>query len=82
MLIVEVDGEHHHTEQGRIRDQRRDRYLAEKGYTVLRIPGYQVLRDPVGVRRQIETAIDDRMLQLCPLTPAPLPQQAEGEGRQ
>ena len=59
-LIIEVDGEHHQTEEGRRHDQRRDRYLAERGYKVLRIPGYEVLHDPAGVRRQIETAIDQR----------------------
>ena len=33
-LIVEVDGEHHQTDEGRERDKRRDRYLAEQGYTL------------------------------------------------
>ena len=79
-LIVEVDGEHHHTAEGRERDERRDWYLAESGYTLLRIPGYQVLRDPAGVRQLIEQAIDERKEHFGPLTPAPLPQQAEGEG--
>ena len=41
-LIVEVDGERHQTDKGRERDIRRDRYLSEQGYTLLRIPGYQV----------------------------------------
>ncbi len=41
-------------------DQRRDRYLAELGYHVVRIPGYEVLQNPVAVRRQIEQAIDVR----------------------
>ncbi len=72
-LIVEVDGEHHQTEEGRERDERRDRYLAERGYTLLRIPGYQVLRDPAGVRCLIETAIDERIEHLGPLTPGPSP---------
>ena len=72
-LIVEVDGEHHQTEEGREHDDRRDRYLVEKGYTVVRMPGYQVLRDTTGVRHLIETAIDQRLKQFGPLTPDPSP---------
>ena len=41
-LIIEVDGQHHQTEEGRQRDERRDRHLVELGYALLRIPGYQV----------------------------------------
>ena len=59
-LIVEVDGEHHFQKQGRQRDQRRERYLGELGYEVLRIPGYEVLRDPLAARKQIEHAIERR----------------------
>ena len=59
-LIVEVDGEHHFQEQGRQRDQRRDRYLGDLGYEVLRIPGYELLRDPLGARERIENAIERR----------------------
>ena len=59
-LIVEVDGEYHVQEQGRQRDQRRDRYLGDLGYEVLRIPGYEVLRDPLEARKQIEHAIERR----------------------
>jgi hypothetical protein len=40
---------------------------------VLRIPGYQILRDPAGVRCLIETAIDQRVEKLGPLTPDPSP---------
>ena len=60
-LVIEVDGDHHQTDEGRRRDQRRDQFLAQLGYQVLRIPGYEVLRDAAGVRQQIETAIDNRI---------------------
>ena len=56
-LIVEVDGETLFTEKGKQQDQRRDHYLRELGYEVLRIPGYDVLRDPLEVRERIESAI-------------------------
>jgi len=59
-LIVEVDGEPHFQEEGKRRDQRRDRYLGKLGYKVLRIPGYDVLRDPIGTRERIEKAIERR----------------------
>ena len=72
-LIVEIDGEHHQTEEGRAGDERRDRYLAERGYALLRIPGYLVLRDAAGVRCLIEKAIDERVEHLGPLTPSPSP---------
>ena len=72
-LIIEVDGEHHQTEEGRERDARRDQDLAEKGFAVLRIPGYEVLRDPAAARCLIENAIDARIEHLGPLTPSPSP---------
>ena len=57
-LVVEVDGEHHHTETGRQYDRVRDQFLAEQGYTVLRIPGFDVERDPRAVVELVEEAID------------------------
>ena len=60
-LIIEVDGEHHQTDEGRQHDQRRGRHFGERGFKVLRIPGYEVLRNAAAVRRQIEQAIDERL---------------------
>jgi very-short-patch-repair endonuclease len=60
-LVIEVDGHDHQTDEGLQHDQRRDQFLAQSGYHVLRIPGYEVLRDAAGVRRQIEAAIDNRI---------------------
>ncbi len=60
-LIIEVDGEHHQTDEGCQHDQHRDQYLAEQGYQVVRIPGYEVLRDAAAARRRIEQAIDERV---------------------
>ena len=72
-LILEVDGEHHFREQGRQRDRRRDQYLGDHGFEVLRIRGYEVLRDPLGVRQRIEDAIERRRGAQSPLTPSPSP---------
>ena len=60
-LIIEVDGEHHQTDEGRQHDQRRDQFLAEQGYDVVRIPGYEVVWNAAAVRRRVEQAIDDRL---------------------
>ncbi len=38
-LIIVVDGSRHFTEEERRYDMRRDQYLREEGYIVLRIPG-------------------------------------------
>ena len=59
-LIVEVDGEHHFTDEGLSRDRTRDRYLVELGYEVLRIRGYDVAQDPESVRARIVAAIAGR----------------------
>ena len=72
-LVIEIDGEHHQTDEGKAHDAARDRFLSDLGYEVLRIPGYQVKRDPAAVRGQIESAIDDRLDSLGSLTPSPFP---------
>ena len=56
-LIVEVDGDHHFTAGGAAHDQRRDQYLRQLGYGVLRIPGYEILRDGFEVRQRIVEAM-------------------------
>ena len=40
-MIVEVDGEHHMTREGRTFDT----FLSEQGYHVIRIPGYELIRE-------------------------------------
>jgi very-short-patch-repair endonuclease len=51
------DGKHHFTDAGISADRERDRYLGRLGYKVLRVPGYEILRDPDLVRRKIGEAI-------------------------
>ena len=58
-LIVEVDGKDHLTPLGESRDQRRDKYLKENGYRVLRIPGYQVVKNPAKVMEIIRTVVQE-----------------------
>jgi len=56
-LIVEIDGKGHLTPQGQIHDQRRDKFLAERGFRVLRIPGYQVVKNLPKVIELVQEAI-------------------------
>jgi very-short-patch-repair endonuclease len=58
-LVIEVDGEHHFTKEGRKHDERRDQFLRERGYRVLRINGYEVMRDLKRVNHSIEFSIDE-----------------------
>jgi len=59
-LVVEVDGKHHFTDQGLRYDRRRDQYLRDLGYEILRIPGYDVLRDSRDACTRIEEEIRKR----------------------
>lgn len=58
-LIVEVDGAEHQTEEGQRRDARRDQFLHDQGYKVIRIDGHQVTQDRASVRKRIEAAVDE-----------------------
>ncbi len=79
-LIIEIDGVHHQSEAGRNRDARRDSWLAEQGYDVLRISGFRVTQDPDEVKLQIEKAIDRRAQAMKrPSPPTPLPEAGRGE---
>jgi very-short-patch-repair endonuclease len=55
-LILEVDGAAHLTEDGQEHDRVRDELLAKQGYRVVRIAGYDVLREPDATRQRIEDA--------------------------
>ncbi len=59
-LIVECDGrEYHHTDQEQIeRDQKRDKYLARKGWRVLHIEGLAIRRNINLCMQKIKEAIE------------------------
>ncbi len=48
-LVVEVDGGHHTEDAQMAHDARRDRWLADEGYRVLRFPSSEVFRNLGGV---------------------------------
>ena len=86
-LVLEIDGADHLTEDGRQRDRVRDDFLQRQGFRVVRIPGYEVLREPASCRARIVEQVQQRMREMespsremeSPSPPTPLP--AAGEGR-
>jgi very-short-patch-repair endonuclease len=52
-LIVELDGGQHYENKGMKKDQERDRYLQELGFTVMRFSDIDVLKNINGVMKRI-----------------------------
>ncbi|MCC9655570.1 endonuclease domain-containing protein [Rhodopirellula halodulae] len=77
-LVIEVDGKHHLNEEGVERDAVRDRFLKDRGFTVLRIRGFEVTQDGAAVRRRIEEVVR-RLQGDAPSPPTPLPEAGRGE---
>ena len=79
-LVIEIDGEAHLTAEGKKHDRNRDAFLADLGFKVLRILGYDVIRDGHDVVTRMETfvriAIDAKTPHPQPLSPR------KGEGSQ
>jgi very-short-patch-repair endonuclease len=78
-LILEIDGAEHFTEEGRQQDRLRDDFLERNDYRVVRIAGYDVLREPGACLERIRAEVKQRM---GPSPPAPLPRSTGGEGSQ
>ena len=81
-LNVEIDGKDHLTDEGRERDHRRDAFVREKGWTVLRINGYRVTQDPRGVREEIERVVKGLVESAQGAPPPQPPSPKRGEGSQ
>ena len=54
-LVIEVDGDSHETDEGRVHDLRRDAFLQAQGFTVLRFDNAQVVDGPDYVFVTIQT---------------------------
>ena len=78
-LVIEVDGEGHLTDAGINRDAKRDAYLRELGFEVLRIKGFEVTQDAGRVKQRIESAVEEMLRATSPSPPAPLPEAGRGE---
>src|SRR5688572_29741119 len=86
-LILEIDGVEHFADDGRQRDRVRDDFLEGQGYRVVRIAGYDVLREPSLCLKRIEEEVKKRMRELenpsqNPSPPAPLPAAGRGETKE
>jgi very-short-patch-repair endonuclease len=57
-LAIEVDGGQHNTEIGRARDERRTRWLASKGITILRFWNNDVFSNFDGVLSEIVRSVE------------------------
>ncbi len=78
-LIIEIDGEHHISEAGIEHDRIRDQYLRGLGYQILRIPGYDVIRDGGEVIERIRCFVNAAIQAVNPSPPTPLPEAGRGE---
>ena len=58
-LVIEIDGQPHLTLEGIEHDRIRDRFLKSLGHKILRIPGYEILRDSQSVRNRIVGFVRD-----------------------
>ena len=54
-LVIEIDGEHHYTEEGKLYDAERDGILESYGLRVLRLTNSEVMEDFDAVCRRIES---------------------------
>ena len=78
-LVIEVDGATHGTDAAQRQDARRDAFLKAEGYTVLRIPNREVLRNPDGVYDAVAHALVGRPKNRRSAHPLPNPPH-KGEG--
>ncbi len=76
-LILEIDGESH--AQSADADQARTRFLEREGYRVVRFTNADVLTNPEGIYREVETALAPSPSHpAAPGGPLPLPQGERG----
>ena len=59
-LVVEVDGAHHLTEQGRQHDTIRDQWMMEQGILVLRFTGKRIEFETLEVCNEIDARLRER----------------------
>ncbi len=72
-VAIELDGSQHYEEKGKAKDEERDRYLNERGITVLRYSN-------LDINRQFRTVCEDIESHLI-RQPYGLPPSPQGEGK-
>jgi len=70
-VVIEVDGQAHFTDAGKQRDRERDKFLASLGFRVLRIPGYELIREAAPVLKRLRAFVASAMDAKAPLPSAP-----------
>ncbi len=70
-LVVEVDGLAHDLSNRAVRDERRDEYLKDKGYDVLRLMASDVLADMDRAVSAIAARVDSPLHRACSTVPLP-----------
>ena len=68
MLIVELDGITHDNEVSRVKDNQREKRLAQAGFKIIRFTDEEVLNNIAGVISELERIIDE-MEASTPLIP-------------
>jgi adenine-specific DNA-methyltransferase len=56
-MIIELDGGQHYEPEGRRKDEKRDAYLRQNGYDILRIDNLDMLKYPDEILMQIESLL-------------------------
>jgi len=80
-LVVEVDGEQHGRNEQASKDRVRDRFLATKGYRVLRFGNGDVQQELESVLMTMEAALEGRLpVERFSALPPSQPSPARGEG--
>jgi very-short-patch-repair endonuclease len=79
-LVVELDGPPHDDEDRRAHDARRDRFLRDQGFRILRFTNDEFLGNPQRVMDRVRTAIDTVLAPSPDLADARSPSPAEGRG--
>ena len=57
-VVIEIDGAHHYSREGRVHDGERDFFLEDYGFTVLRFTDAQIDHDFQNVVHQIKTTCE------------------------
>ncbi len=74
-LIIEADGSQHVESE---HDMRRDAYLRDQGFQVMRFSNYDILTNDEGVGEMILAMLLGNEVVARPLSPTPLPQGERG----
>jgi len=58
-IVIEIDGGQHYEAENLARDARRDKYLASRGFRVLRFNNHDVMTNRHGVLETVMAAVED-----------------------